>query len=187
MIILGADECGYGSCAGPLVVCGVIQDESWTESYLVDSKKLTYDSLVPRVELLLQIPDLKYKIASRTNVQIDAEGLGVCLRQCYFELFSWGESLGISKMMVDGNLNFDNSRIESHIKGDSIFPTIMAASMIGKVTRDQYMKLEIDPQYPEYGFKNHVGYLTKEHKAALVKHGFSDIHRKSYKIKGFNK
>ena len=90
-------------------------------------------------------------------------------------------------MMVDGNLNFDNSRIESHIKGDSIFPTIMAASMIGKVTRDQYMKLEIDPQYPEYGFKNHVGYLTKEHKAALVKHGFSDIHRKSYKIKGFNK
>lgn len=75
MIILGADECGYGSCAGPLVVCGVIQDESWTESYLVDSKKLTYDSLVPRVELLLQIPDLKYKIASRTNVQIDAEGL----------------------------------------------------------------------------------------------------------------
>lgn len=68
----------------------------------------------------------------------------------------------------------------SIIKGDAKSLSIGAASILAKVTRDRIM-VEYDQKFPQYGFKKHKGYPTKQHKAALKKYGASPIHRRSFK------
>jgi ribonuclease HII len=69
--------------------------------------------------------------------------------------------------------------LKSIIKGDTLSISIAAASIVAKTTRDAYM-LEMDKVFPEYGFKNHKGYGTKEHLEAIQKYGITPIHRKTY-------
>ena len=68
---------------------------------------------------------------------------------------------------------------EPVIKGDALSPSIAAASILAKVTRDR-MLVELDSQYPEYNFKKHKGYPTKEHREAVIKYGPSPVHRKTF-------
>ena len=75
--------------------------------------------------------------------------------------------------------NVKDKRIVDYIKGDSLSISIAAASIIAKVTRDCMMDI-YDEAYPDYGFKRHKGYQTKEHKDALAKYGVLPIHRRSY-------
>lgn len=84
--------------------------------------------------------------------------------------------------LLDGSLKLKKSI--SHqviIKGDEKIPLISAASVIAKVTRDRLMK-KLHMKYPQYGFDEHKGYGTQKHIAAIEKHGYSDIHRKSFLI-----
>ena len=85
--------------------------------------------------------------------------------------------------LVDGNTK-PNLAIETKaiIKGDAIHPQIMAASILAKVSRDKYM-CECDEKWPEYGFKKHMGYPTKQHRLMVEKYGLSPIHRKSFTFK----
>ena len=74
---------------------------------------------------------------------------------------------------------FRSKRVLDYIKGDSLSISIAAASIIAKVTRDRMMDI-YDEVYPEYGFKQHKGYQTKQHKEALLKYGVLPIHRRSF-------
>ena len=86
----------------------------------------------------------------------------------------------IFRVLVDGNRCPDVDNCIAIVKGDLIEPTISAASVIAKVTRDRQMK-KLDFRFPEYGFKNHKGYGTKEHLIALSKYGPIDgQHRRTF-------
>ena len=83
-------------------------------------------------------------------------------------------------VLVDGNhCPHIDYKVEAIVKGDSLIPAISAASIIAKVTRDDEM-IEMDKQYPGYGFAKHKGYPTKQHMLALQALGVCDIHRRSY-------
>src|SRR5208283_3088266 len=85
--IIGADECGYGSIAGPLVVCGVRAPKDWTMEGLNDSKKLTPKRREALRAKLLQDKVITYHIAERDSVTVDKFGVYPVLKECYVEIF----------------------------------------------------------------------------------------------------
>ena len=190
--ILGADECGLGSLAGPCVACGVRAPKDWLIPGLNDSKQLTNEERrIVNVQLLLfaEKGDIQYHIASRTNEQIDNQGLYVMLKDCYKEIASKLYDVD-TLIVIDGNLNFDGILTgmdhQSVIKADTKIPAVMAASIIGKVYRDDLM-IALAKEHPEYNWHTNVGYITPPHIAAIKKYGYTQYHRRSYKVKGLNK
>jgi ribonuclease HII len=177
---IGADEVGYGSLAGPLVICGVKAYSSWNLDGLNDSKKLSVKKRLNMRELILK-EKITHHIAERSNKFIDENGISFALHDCYNEIFDSLYESG-SRIIVDGNLKFDKAKeynIVSIVKADSKVPTVMAASILAKTYRDDKMK-ELDKYYPEYNFKDNVGYGSKFHLEAIKTYGPSDLHRMSY-------
>lgn len=188
--IIGCDECGTGSWAGPLVVVGVRAPEGWSLEGLNDSKKLSPNKrevMANQLGKLIADGSITWALAERSNVKIDKMGLGVALKDAYVECFHQlyqPDSLIIS----DGTLKFDGLGVDGYsvqslIKADTIIPQVMAASILGKFYRDSKMKILHD-LHPMYGWKSNVGYGAKTHLEAIKKYGLSPLHRYSYKIKG---
>ena len=181
--IVGADEVGYGSWAGPLVVCGVKADKDWTYPGLNDSKKLSAKKREALSDVLTRLDTITYVLVSKTNVEIDTLGLGVCLKAAYQEV---ADKLltDDATMVMDGVIKLPkpDARIVSIIKADTTVATVMAASIIAKVYRDNLMH-KLAAQYPMYGWESNVGYGATVHKEGIKKHGLCDLHRKSYRIK----
>jgi len=184
MEICGIDEAGRGPIAGPLVFAGCIfkngrlkiENKEWFKK-LTDSKKLNAKK---REELFEKIKENSfYHIVFKSNKEIDEKGLSKCIQEALIEI---KDNLKAKKYLFDGNSNFKVEGIEPIIKGDSKIKEISAASILAKVSRDRYM-IEISKKYPLYNFHKHKGYITKEHKALVAKHGLCEIHRRSYKIK----
>jgi len=182
--ICGIDEAGRGPIAGPLVVAGcVFKKENGRlkiENHLDllnDSKKL---SAKKREELFEIIKETcEYHLVFVDNKTIDEKGLSYAINYALNEI---KKNLKTEKYLFDGNSNFGVSGIETIIKGDAKIKEISAASILAKVSRDKFM-LEIADKYPMYNFAKHKGYITKEHIEEIKKHGYSDIHRKSYRLK----
>lgn len=185
-MLLACDECGWGSIAGPLFVCGVKAPSDWKIEGLKDSKKL---SPIKRQEMYSKLMEcvsrreISYHIAQRSNDQIDKMGCYVALKDAYVEIF---KVLGNPTLpiIVDGNLRFkglgvDDWKITSVIKADASVPACMAASIIGKFARDTLMT-KLGNSYPSYLWDKNYGYPTVDHLEALEKYGICDLHRKSY-------
>lgn len=184
--IVGCDEVGYGCLAGSLVVVGVRAPKDWALAGLDDSKKLSAKKreamLLPLMKLV-QSKDISYHLAERSSQEIDKVGVAVALKDAYVECFKAlyeKESLIIS----DGILKFDGLGVDDYdkisvIKADTKFPTVMAASIIAKVYRDDKMHI-LHNTYPNYGWDSNVGYSSKYHLAAIEKHGPCPLHRFSY-------
>lgn len=183
--ILGCDEVGYGAGAGILCVCGVKALSNWSMDGLKDSKKLTPNQRTSLRESLSKLTDFEFHIAERTNNQIDEFGLGVMLKDAYNEIFDKLYDVE-TQIIVDGNTKFTKYPVTSEPKADNKYTHVMAASIIAKTYRDNLM-IKLHDSYPEYGWNGNMGYLADTHIAAIKKFGFSDLHRKSYKIKGINK
>ena len=177
-MICGIDEAGRGPIAGPLVMAGVILKEKIDG--LNDSKKLTEKKREELFEKIIQKSE--YKIVEVDNKTIDEKGLSFAIRYCLEEIVN---SLQADRYIFDGNSKFGVEILETMIKGDSKVAEISAASILAKVTRDRFM-YKIAEKYPNYSFAKHKGYITKQHIAEIKKYGFSDIHRKSYKLKALN-
>lgn len=166
-IIIGCDEVGYGPIAGPLVVCGVKAPKDWTLPGLNDSKKLTpkkRDKMFGQIMECVKNKEIQYHRAERSNVQIDEKGVWHVLKDAYVEIFHalYSED---SLLIIDGNLTFDNLGVDAYdkasvVKADGKFPTVMAASIIAKVSRDYDMQV-YHHQYPMYGWNSNVGYPAK--------------------------
>ena len=179
MIILGIDEAGRGPLSGPVVVAGVILDDSQPIIGLTDSKKISekkrealYQEIVSKAKV--------YSIFEVSPQEIDELNI---LQATLYGMKRVADNLKykFSKVLVDGNKlpswEYDSEAI---VKGDSKIPEISAASILAKVHRDRIC-LEHDKLYPEYGFGRHKGYPTKEHLQNIKKFGILDIYRKSYK------
>ncbi len=173
--LCGIDEAGRGPFAGPLVVAGVILNNSIEE--LNDSKKLTEK----KREILFDtiIENSSYHIIFTHNDKIDELGLSLCLKNSIEEIM---KKLKTNNYLMDGNTTFGIKNLKCLIKADATVKQVSAASILAKVSRDRFM-CKIASKYPEYSFEKHKGYGTKVHTEAIKKFGLSDIHRKSFKIK----
>jgi len=182
MKILGIDECGKGSLGGPLCIGGVIFHDDIPQELLDkirDSKKL---SAKKREELFLEIPKYAdFDIQFVSSADIDKHGIINCLHDSIFKIVM---KLSADRIIYDGNWNPfpNNSHFETCVRGEDIHKEIAAASIMAKVAHDKYM-LKLDEKYPEYGFAQHKGYGTKQHRQAIMEHGLTSVHRKSWKIK----
>ena len=176
-VVAGADEVGRGPLAGDVVAAAVILGPSVLEG-LTDSKAL---SEIRRLELAERIrTDAVAWAIGRAGVEeIDALNI---LQASLLAMRRAVEALSVQPtlVLVDGN-RLPEWPYESRaiVKGDLTEPAISAASIIAKVTRDQEM-IELDREYPGYGFASHKGYPTKTHLAALMRLGISRIHRRSF-------
>jgi ribonuclease HII len=175
--IVGIDEVGRGPMAGPVVVAGFILKEPIYG--LADSKKLTKKRIN---ELAKEIKEkaLAYKIIEYSPLEIDEIGMKKCVMKA-MERVPLEIDIKPDYALIDyekPNLEIDSLSLT---KGDTLSNSIAAASIIAKQYRDQIME-ELGKEYPNYGFENHVGYITKKHKEAVIEYGpIKGVHRFSYK------
>ena len=179
-ICIGLDEVGRGPLAGPLTVAGVILPENPRIPGLNDSKQMTPRQ---REEVAATIHEkaLCSVIHHVPAAEIDARGMADCLRMAFSHAVEHIEEQGFKAdaLLLDGNpLGIDEREI-SIVKGDSRCACIAAASIIAKVARDALM-VELDADYPEYGWARNKGYGTKEHQDALRTYGLTEHHRVSF-------
>ncbi len=176
--LCGIDEAGRGPLAGPLVMAGVVLTEEIDG--LMDSKQLSEK----KREILFEkiVAGAQYHIVSFSAEEIDSEGISKCLSG---GLLAIQEALPGCRYLFDGNSRFGVDNIETLVKADSIVAEVSAASILAKVTRDREM-VRLSEIYREYGFEKHKGYATKAHYEALMRHGRSPVHRKSFRVKGLD-
>jgi ribonuclease HII len=177
-LIAGVDEAGRGPLAGPVVAAAVILDEMHPIAGLNDSKKLTalrrerlYDEIRAKA-LCCSVAQASVEEIDRLNI---LQATLLAMRRAVE-----GLRLKPAKVLVDGNrLPVLGMLAEAIVGGDALVPSISAASILAKVTRDRWCA-ELDQQYPQYGFAAHKGYGTAVHLAALRAHGACPEHRKTF-------
>ena len=177
-LICGVDEAGRGPLAGPVCAAAVILPPNVEIPGLNDSKKLSDKK---RRELYPVIMDkaIAYGIAFADHKEIDEINI---LQATYLAMERAINQLTVKPelALIDGNRAKDfGIPVETVVHGDSLSASIAAASVLAKVTRDDYM-LKMAEEYPGYDFEIHKGYGTKAHYAALSELGASPIHRMSF-------
>lgn len=177
--ICGVDEAGRGPLAGPVCAAAVILPEGAVIEGLDDSKKLT-EKKRERLYDIIKETAVAYSVAYGTLEEIETVNI---LEATYLAMNRAIEGLTVKPdfALIDGNRVPREIKIpcETVVKGDSRSMSIAAASVLAKVTRDRLM-LEYDKKYPEYNFKKHKGYGTKEHTELIKQYGPCEIHRLSF-------
>ena len=185
LITIGVDEVGRGPLVGSVVAAAVILPPDFHLPGLTDSKKLSEKK---RNSLYQQITDqCDWSVAEASSIEIDQinilQATMLAMKRAIIDLqeeYSKYRGKTIFNVMVDGNHCPGIPNCISIVKGDLSEPTISAASIIAKVTRDRQMR-ELDSQYPQYGFAQHKGYGTQKHLLALSKYGpIPGIHRHTF-------
>ena len=177
-IICGVDEAGRGPLAGPVCAAAVILPANVEIPGLNDSKKLS-DKKRRELYPIIKEKAIAYGIAFANHKEIDEINI---LQATYLAMERAINQLSVKPelALIDGNRAKDfGVPVETVVHGDSLSASIAAASVLAKVTRDDYM-LEMANTYPGYHFEIHKGYGTKAHYAALTKLGASPIHRMSF-------
>ncbi len=177
-VFAGVDEAGRGPLAGPVVAAAVILPEGLIIEGLNDSKKLSEKKREALFDIICE-KALSYSVALATHEEIDEYNI---LGATMLAMKRAAEGLDIKPdlLLIDGNRakGFDIP-VKTVIKGDALIPSIAAASILAKVTRDR-LCLEMDEKYPEYGFKVHKGYPTEYHRKKVVELGPCPEHRKTF-------
>lgn len=177
-VICGVDEAGRGPLAGPVCAAAVILPKHLEIPGLTDSKKLSDKR---RRELFpeIQRQALAYGIGFASEKEIDEINI---LQATFLAMERALAQLSITPelALIDGNREKDfGIPVKTVIKGDSLSANIAAASILAKVSRDDFM-LEMAREYPQYGFEVHKGYGTKAHYDALRLYGPCPIHRQTF-------
>lgn len=177
--ICGVDEAGRGPLAGPVCAAAVILPEGAVIEGLDDSKKLTEKKRERLYDIIKQTA-VAYSVAYGTLEEIETVNI---LEATYLAMNRAIEGLTVKPdfALIDGNRIPRGIKIpcETIVKGDSKSMSVAAASVLAKVTRDRLM-LEYDKKYPEYNFKKHKGYGTREHTELIKQYGPCEIHRLSF-------
>lgn len=177
--ICGVDEAGRGPLAGPVCAAAVILPAGAVIEGLDDSKKLTEKKREKLYDIIKQTA-VAYSVAYGTLEEIETVNI---LETTYLAMNRAIEGLNVKPdfALIDGNRVPRGIKIpcETIVKGDSKSMSVAAASVLAKVTRDRLM-LEYDKKYPEYNFKKHKGYGTKEHTELIKQYGPCEIHRLSF-------
>lgn len=177
----GCDEAGRGCFAGPVFAAAVVLPRDFHHPLLNDSKQVIPEI---RIELREYIEShaLDYAVEQVSNEEIDEINI---LRASFKAMH-----LAIKKLkkqpeflLIDGHMFYKYKKIPHQciIKGDSIYASIAAASILAKTYRDEYMR-RLHYEYPYYGWFNNKGYGTPEHRNGIAIHGLCPYHRKSFNI-----
>lgn len=177
-VICGVDEAGRGCLCGSVYAAAVILPPDYYHPLLNDSKKLSEKK---REELYDHITEnaTAWSVAYATVDEIEEINiLNAAMLAMRRAVAGLGKKVDIA--LIDGNIarGFE-CKTRTVVKGDSISPSIAAASILAKVSRDRYIT-ELSEKYPEYSFEKHKGYATKAHMDAIRAHGPCEIHRPSF-------
>jgi ribonuclease HII len=181
LIEAGCDEAGRGCLAGPVFAAAVILPKNFKHPVLNDSKKLTAKQ---RSELRDEIVNsaIAWKVALVDNAEIDEINiLRASIKAMHLAVD------GLEKppqfLLIDGNRFFPYKDLKHKtiIRGDGLFFSIAAASVLAKTFRDEYME-KIHNEYPEYGWNRNKGYPTSFHREALLRYGLTPYHRRSFSL-----
>ncbi len=179
-LIAGIDEAGRGPLAGPVTAAAVILDFNNKIPGLNDSKKITEKK---RLELykLIKNNALSYAISFISNGKIDEINIYQASRLAMYNALIKLQPLPNVVLTDAMPMLCGNMEIHPIKKGDTLSASIMAASILAKVERDELMKI-FDEIYPGYNFKKHKGYPTKAHREAIKRLGPCEIHRNSFTL-----
>ena len=177
----GCDEAGRGCLAGPVVAAAVILPERFAHPLLNDSKQLT-ETQRELLRPIIEAEALSWGIGVCSPEEIDQLNI---LQASITAMHRAIDQLVLSPelLLIDGNRfrPYPGIPHECIVKGDATYRSIAAASILAKTERDRMM-LELAQQYPGYGFAEHKGYPTPQHRAALAELGPSPVHRLSFRL-----
>ena len=177
----GCDEAGRGCLAGPVVAAAVILPKNFKHLVLNDSKKLTPEQRSVLRDEIISVA-IAWKVAFVDNAEIDEMNI---LRASVKAMHIAIEGLEKEPqfLLIDENMFYPYKSInhKTVIKGDGIYFSIAAASVLAKTYRDEYMN-KIHYEYPEYGWDKNKGYPTCFHRSAIFKFGITPYHRKSFNL-----
>lgn len=173
--LCGIDEAGRGPIAGDLVIAGCILNSCIDG--LNDSKKLSEKKREALYEIIIK--NSTYHIVKFSANEIDENGISTCMKRGLQEIM---KNLACKEYLFDGNSNFGVAGLPTMIKADGKIAEVSAASILAKVTHDRNI-IKDAKKYPQYQFEKHKGYGTALHVEMIKKHGYCEIHRKSYRLK----
>ncbi|RXK48157.1 ribonuclease HII [Aquirufa rosea] len=177
----GLDEAGRGCLAGPVVAAAVILPQDFYHPYLNDSKQLnvkqrwTLKQEIENVALDFAVAEVDAPTIDQINIY---KASVRAMHQAVNQLKHKPDHL-----LVDGN-RFISYPLIPHtciVKGDSKFFSIAAASILAKTYRDELME-KLASEHPEYGWQRNAGYPTIEHRRAILSHGLTQYHRKTFRV-----
>ena len=177
----GCDEAGRGCLAGPVVAAAVILPSNFRNDILNDSKKLTEKKRYA-LRPIIEKEALAWAVGVVDNKEIDEINI---LNASFLAMHRALDQLGKlpDSILVDGNRFTAYNKIEHHciVKGDGIYMSIAAASILAKTYRDDMMN-KLAKEFPFYGWDRNMGYPTKMHREGIRQHGTTPFHRMSFKL-----
>ncbi len=177
----GCDEAGRGCIAGPVFAAAVILPPDFQLADLDDSKLLPARSR-EQLRQVVEQEALAWGVGMADEKEIDEINI------LNASILAMHRALGKLKILP-GHLIIDGNRFKPYrklihtciVKGDGLYASIAAASILAKTYRDSYMK-DLHRQYPVYGWDRNKGYPTREHRGALAEHGPSPHHRRTFRL-----
>ena len=182
LVEAGCDEAGRGPLAGPVFAAAVILPKDFHHPLLNDSKKMSEKA---REELrpIIEREAVAWAVEEVSALEIDTINI---LNASITGMQRAVRKLEVKPefLLIDGITfkPFDGYEYQCIVKGDAKFASIAAASVLAKTYRDEYMR-KLAQEYPQYGWDRNMGYPTKEHVEAIIRHGYTPHHRKSFHLK----
>lgn len=177
----GCDEAGRGCYAGPVFAAAVILPHDFSHPLLNDSKQVSEKN---RNELrsIIEASAISYGVASVDHEEIDRINiLKASFKAMHLAIDQLKKRPQL--LLIDGNRFLQYKKVPHHciIKGDGIYQSIAAASILAKTYRDEYIQ-QLHIEFPQYGWSQNKGYGTAFHRQAIEKFGLCKYHRKSFRL-----
>ena len=177
----GCDEAGRGCFAGPVFASAVILPRDFFHPLLNDSKQLSEEER-DELRVVIEKEAISFAVASISHDEIDRINiLQASIKAMHISVNQLKPKPQL--LLIDGNYFVKYKRLPHKciIKGDGIYASIAAASILAKTYRDEYMK-KLHEEFPHYNWASNKGYGTPEHRKALDEHGVCKYHRKSWRL-----
>lgn len=182
LVEAGCDEAGRGPLAGPVYAAAVILPKDFYHPLLNDSKKMT-EKARETLRPIIEREALAWAVVEVSAEEIDTINI---LNASITGMQRAVKKLSIRPdfLLIDGNRfkPCDGIPHQCVVKGDATYASIAAASVLAKTYRDEHMR-RLAQEYPQYGWDRNMGYPTKEHIDAIIAHGYTPHHRKSFHVK----
>ena len=177
----GCDEAGRGCLAGPVFAASVILPKKFNHPLLNDSKQLT-EKQREHLRPIIEKEAVAWSVAQMDNHKIDEINI---LKASVFSMHKAVDSLRVKPelLLIDGNrfYNYHDIPHKCIIRGDGIYMSIAAASVLAKTHRDEFM-LTLHAAFPMYDWLHNKGYPTRKHREALADYGACEFHRKTFRL-----